>query len=118
MPTGTSDLHRVLRATPEHIYRAFLVADAIASGSRRYGFTCKVHHMDPGSAAPLRCRSQFHDRQRPLLRRRVSGTRSLRALRYTDVRRPEPARGDAGHRELEAVSCGTESASRRKACLR
>ena len=46
MPTGTVRLHRVLRATPEKIYRAFLDADAIAKWIPPYGFTCKVHHMD------------------------------------------------------------------------
>ncbi|HTY21337.1 MAG TPA: SRPBCC family protein [Geobacteraceae bacterium] len=46
MPTGTIRLHRVLRASPERIYRAFLDADAIAKWLPPYGFTCKVHHMD------------------------------------------------------------------------
>ena len=39
-------LHRVLRAEPERIYRAFLDADAMAKWLPPYGFTCKVHHMD------------------------------------------------------------------------
>ena len=46
MTTGTVSLHRVLRATPERIYRAFLDADAMAKWLPPYGFTCKVHHMD------------------------------------------------------------------------
>jgi len=46
MPTGTVRLHRVLRANPERVYRAFLDADAIAKWLPPYGFTCKVHHMD------------------------------------------------------------------------
>ncbi len=46
MPTGTILLHRVLRATPERIYRAFLDAEAVAKWLPPYGFTCKVHHMD------------------------------------------------------------------------
>jgi uncharacterized protein YndB with AHSA1/START domain len=46
MPTNTVRLHRVLRATPEKIYRAFLDADAMAKWLPPYGFTCKVHHMD------------------------------------------------------------------------
>jgi len=46
MPTGTIRLHRVLRANPERIYRAFLGADAIAKWFPPYGFTCKVHHLD------------------------------------------------------------------------
>jgi uncharacterized protein YndB with AHSA1/START domain len=46
MTTGTVRLHRVLRATPERIYRAFLEPDAIAKWLPPYGFTCQVHHMD------------------------------------------------------------------------
>jgi uncharacterized protein YndB with AHSA1/START domain len=46
MPTGTVQLHRVIRATPESVYRAFLNADAMAKWIPPYGFTCKVHHMD------------------------------------------------------------------------
>lgn len=46
MPTGTVRLHRVLRTTPERVYRAFLDADAMAKWIPPYGFTCKVHQMD------------------------------------------------------------------------
>ena len=46
MTTGTVRLHRVLRAPPERIYRAFLDADAMAKWLPPYGFTCQVHHMD------------------------------------------------------------------------
>lgn len=46
MTTGTIHLHRVLRATPERIYRAFLEPDAIVRWLAPYGFTCVVHHMD------------------------------------------------------------------------
>jgi uncharacterized protein YndB with AHSA1/START domain len=42
----TIRLHRVLRAAPEKIYRAFLDADAMAKWLPPNGFTCKVHHMD------------------------------------------------------------------------
>jgi uncharacterized protein YndB with AHSA1/START domain len=45
--TGTVQLHRVLRASPEKVYKAFLDADAMAKWIAPYGFTCKVHHMDP-----------------------------------------------------------------------
>ena len=47
MPTtNTVRLHRVLRATPERIYRAFLDAGAMAKWLPPYGFTCTVHHLD------------------------------------------------------------------------
>ena len=46
MATNTVRLHRVLRTTPERIYRAFLDADAMAKWLPPYGFTCKVHQMN------------------------------------------------------------------------
>jgi len=46
MSTHTVRLHRVLRSSPEKVYRAFLEADALAKWIPPYGFTCKVHHMD------------------------------------------------------------------------
>jgi uncharacterized protein YndB with AHSA1/START domain len=39
-------LHRVLRAKPEKVYRAFLDADALSKWLPPYGFTCKVQEMD------------------------------------------------------------------------
>jgi uncharacterized protein YndB with AHSA1/START domain len=46
MSTNTVRLHRVLRATPERVYRAFLDPDAMAKWLPPNGFTGKVHHMD------------------------------------------------------------------------
>ncbi len=46
MSTHTIRLHRVLRAPPERIYRAFLDADAMAKWLPPHGFTGKVHHLD------------------------------------------------------------------------
>jgi uncharacterized protein YndB with AHSA1/START domain len=46
MATGTVRLHRVLRTTPEKIYRAFLDPEATAKWLPPHGFTCKVEHMD------------------------------------------------------------------------
>jgi uncharacterized protein YndB with AHSA1/START domain len=45
MPS-TIRLHRVLRATPERVYRAFLDADAMVKWLPPNGFTGKVHHID------------------------------------------------------------------------
>jgi len=45
--SNTIRLHRVLRATPERVYRAFLDADAKAKWLPPNGFTGKVHHLEP-----------------------------------------------------------------------
>lgn len=46
MSTNTVRLHRVLRATPERVYRAFLDAEAMVKWLPPHGFTGKVHHLD------------------------------------------------------------------------
>lgn len=46
MATNTVTLHRVLRATPDRVYRAFLDADAMVKWLPPHGFTAKVHHLD------------------------------------------------------------------------
>ena len=46
MPTNTVRFHRVLRAPPERIYRAFLNGDAMSKWLPPNGFTGKVHAMD------------------------------------------------------------------------
>ena len=43
---STIKLHRVLKASPEKIYKAFMDADAQVKWLPPHGFTCKVHHMD------------------------------------------------------------------------
>jgi uncharacterized protein YndB with AHSA1/START domain len=47
MTTNSVRFHRVLRAPPERIYRAFLDADALAKWLPPNGFTGKVHHLEP-----------------------------------------------------------------------
>jgi uncharacterized protein YndB with AHSA1/START domain len=46
MPENTVRLHRVLRCTPDKVYRAFLQPEAMSKWLPPYGFTCSVHHMD------------------------------------------------------------------------
>ena len=44
--TGTVRLHRVLRAPPERVYKAFLDAKALVKWMAPYGFTAEVHKLD------------------------------------------------------------------------
>ena len=46
MATGTVRLHRVLRAPPDRVYRAFLDPDAMAKWLPPHGFTGRVHHLE------------------------------------------------------------------------
>ena len=45
MSDNKVSLHRVIKATPEKVYRAFTEAAAIASWLPPYGFVCTVHEM-------------------------------------------------------------------------
>lgn len=59
MPDNNVSLHRMLKASPDKIYRAFTEATAIASWLPPYGFLCTVHEMDvkPGGTF----RMSFHN---------------------------------------------------------
>lgn len=46
MPNNSVTLHRVLKASPEKVYRAFTEANALASWLPPYGFLCTVHEMN------------------------------------------------------------------------
>lgn len=54
MPTHTLRLHRVIKATPERVYRAFLDADALVKWLPPNGFTGKIHHLDARTGGDYR----------------------------------------------------------------
>ena len=47
MPTNTVKLHRVLKSTPDRVYRAFLDPDAMSKWLPPHGFVGKVHSIEP-----------------------------------------------------------------------
>src|SRR5688572_17798831 len=59
MPDNSVSLHKVIKATPEKLYRAFTESLAIASWLPPYGFLCTVHELDvkPGGSF----RMSFHN---------------------------------------------------------
>lgn len=56
-PNNTVRLHRVLRTTPEKLYRAFLDPDAMVKWLPPHGFTGKIHQMDARAGGI--CRMSF-----------------------------------------------------------
>ena len=52
-------LHRVLRTTPDKLYRAFLEADALAKWLPPHGFTCRVEKLDARVGGTFRM--SFHN---------------------------------------------------------
>ncbi|MFM2059295.1 MAG: hypothetical protein RLY71_3680 [Pseudomonadota bacterium] len=59
MTTRAVQLHRVLRTTPEKVYRAFLEPDAMSKWIPPYGFTCRVHYMEAKVGGTFRM--SFHN---------------------------------------------------------
>ena len=59
MSGGTIRLHRVLRAPPERVYRAFLDPSAMAKWLPPCGFTCQVQHMEARVGGSFRM--SFHN---------------------------------------------------------
>jgi uncharacterized protein YndB with AHSA1/START domain len=53
MPS-TIRLHRILTASPDKVYRAFLEADALAKWLPPNGFACTVHHLEPNAGGKFR----------------------------------------------------------------
>ena len=59
MSNRSVHLHRVLKTSPEKVYRAFLEASALAKWLPPYGFTCTVHHLEPQVGGTFRM--SFHN---------------------------------------------------------
>ena len=112
MATGTVRLHRVLRAKPEKIYRAFLDAGALAKWLPPYGFTCVVHHMDARVAGSFRM--SFHNFSTGNGHSFGGEYKELvpgKLIRYTDKFDDPNLPGEMDVRvALTQVSCGTEIA--------
>lgn len=54
MANNSVQLHRVIRTTPQKVYRAFLDADALAKWLPPYGFTCRVEHLEASVGGTFR----------------------------------------------------------------
>lgn len=110
MPTGTVRLHRVLRAKPEKVFRAFTDADAIARWLPPYGFLCKVHELDVRTGGRFRMTfvnfstGHGHSFGGEYLEV-VPGQRLVYTDTFDDPNLPGVMTTTI---ELKAVSCGTE----------
>ena len=109
MPS-TIRLHRVLRGTPERVYRAFLDADAMAKWLPPYGFTCKVHHLDATVGGTHRMSfSNFSSGKSHSFGGRYLELKSNELIRYTDKFDDPNLPGEMQVTvTLKKVSCGTD----------
>lgn len=110
MATSTVRLHRVLRAPPERVYRAFLSADALVKWLPPDGFTATVHHLEARVGGTFRMSfTNFSNGQGHAFGGEYLELVPGALIRYTD-RFEDP--GLPGVMEvtvtLKAVSCGTE----------
>jgi uncharacterized protein YndB with AHSA1/START domain len=109
---GTVRLHRVLKAPPERIYRAFLEGDALAKWLPPYGFTCTVHSMDAkvGGGFKMSFRN-FGNGQSHSFGGRYLELVPNQRLRYNDKFDDPNLPGEMEVTvDLKAVLCGTDVA--------
>ncbi len=107
---NTVRFHRVLRAPPERVYRAFLDADATAKWLPPYGFTCKVHHLDAKVGGTFRMSfTNFTNGQSHSFGGSYRELVPAEKIRYTDVFDDPNLPGEMQTTVvLKAVSCGTD----------
>jgi uncharacterized protein YndB with AHSA1/START domain len=110
MPTNTVRLHRVLRATPERVYRAFLDPDAMVKWLPPHGFTGKVDHVHAEAGGTYRmsftnfATGRSHSFGGTYLEL-VPDERIRHTDTFDDPNLPGEMRTTVS---LKAVSCGTE----------
>lgn len=110
MSTNTIRLHRVLRSTPEKVYRAFLDADAMCKWLPPYGFTAKMHHSDPKVGGTFRMSfTNFGTGGSHAFGGKYLELVPHERLRYTDKFDDPNLPGEMVVTvELKKVSCGTD----------
>jgi uncharacterized protein YndB with AHSA1/START domain len=110
MTTGTVRLHRVLRAPPERVYRAFLNADAMSKWLPPNGFTGKVHHMDARVGGTFKMSfTNFTTQQSHAFGGEYLELVPNERIRYTDrFDDPNLPGVMTATISLQAVSCGTD----------
>ena len=107
---GTVRFHRVLKAPPERVFRAFTTPEAMAKWIPPHGFTCRVHHMEPRVGGTFRMSfANFTTQQSHSFGGEYVELVPDELLRYTD-KFDDP--GLPGVMQvtisLKPVSCGTE----------
>ena len=109
-PTNTVRLHRVLRASPERVYRAFLDPDAMAKWSPPHGFTGRVHHIDARVGGEYRMSfTNFSTGKSHSFGGRYTELVPHTSIKYTDRFEDPNLPGEIQVTiSLRAVSCGTE----------
>lgn len=108
--THTIRLHRVLRAKPERVYRAFLDADAKCKWLPPFGFTAKVHHLEARVGGTYRMSfTNFTTGGSHFFGGTYTELTPNERIRYTDKFEDPNLPGEMHVTvELKDVGCGTE----------
>lgn len=108
--THTIRLHRVLKASPALVYKAFLDPDALSSWLPPNGYLCKVFHLEPKVGGTFRMAfTQFNNGHSHSFGGEYLELVPNELLRYTDVFDDPNLSGTIEVTvQLKAVSCGTE----------
>lgn len=115
MATGTIRLHRVFKAPPERVYKAFLDPEALVKWMPPYGYTAKVHSINPRAGGEYKMSfTNFATGNSHSFGGTYTELKPGELLRYTDKFDAPPDSPMAGEMQLTAtfrkVMCGTELA--------
>lgn len=107
---NTVKLHRVLKAPPERVYKAFVDADGMAKWIPPDGFTCKVHHFDAKAGGSFKMAfTNFATGQSHAFGGEFLELKPSEKLRYTDKFDDPNLAGEITVTVLlKSVSTGTE----------
>ena len=107
---GTVRFHRVIRTSPEKLYKAFLDPEALAKWLPPHGFTCKVHHSEAKVGGSYKMSfTNFTNGQSHSFGGKYIELVPGKKLRYTDKFDNPHLPGEMTTTvELKKVSCGTE----------
>lgn len=107
---NTIRLHRVLRTTPDKLYRAFLDADAKCKWLPPYGFTARMHSFEPRVGGTYRMSfTNFTTGQSHFFGGTYTELVPNERLRYTDKFEDANLPGQMDVTvNIKQVSCGTE----------
>lgn len=110
MANNSVTLHRVLRADPKKVYRAFIEADALAFWLPPYGFLCTVHEMDARvDGGYTMSFTNFSTGKSDSFRGKFLELIPNESLKYTDRFDDSNLSGEMiTSVSLKKVSCGTE----------
>jgi len=110
MPGATIRLHRVLKAPPERVFKAFVDPDALARWMAPYGYLGKVHSIDARAGGSYRMSfTNFSTGSTHTFGGRYIEVEAPRLLRYTDMFDDPGLPGEMAMTvTIRAVSCGSE----------